>query len=88
MPEVSVACAQCGDTFIYEKGRGRLRRYCSNACRNIRYYGRPETVKPEPGRACKGCDGPHAPANVQCSHLACNIAKGAAGQGEQLALVG
>ncbi|WP_420094358.1 HNH endonuclease [Mycobacteroides abscessus] len=32
--------------------------------------------------------GPHAPANVQCSHLACNIAKGAAGQGEQLALVG
>lgn len=32
--------------------------------------------------------GPHSPANVQCAHLACNLAKGAAGHGEQLALVG
>ncbi len=32
--------------------------------------------------------GPHEPANVQCSHLACNMAKRDGGCGEQLALVG
>ncbi|WP_394334327.1 HNH endonuclease [Mycobacteroides abscessus] len=32
--------------------------------------------------------GPHEPANVQCAHLACNMLKGSAGHGEQLALVG
>ncbi len=32
--------------------------------------------------------GPHGPANVQCSHLACNLAKRDGGHGEQLALVG
>lgn len=60
MPEVTVtvACAQCDTTFSYEKvGRGRLRRYCSDACRNISYYGRPETIKPDPSRICKGCGG-------------------------------
>lgn len=32
--------------------------------------------------------GDHAPINVQCAHLKCNMDKGYAGGGEQLALVG
>lgn len=32
--------------------------------------------------------GPHAPANVQCAHLSCNMTKRDGGHGEQLALVG
>lgn len=32
--------------------------------------------------------GDHSPVNVQCSHLKCNLDKGYAGGGEQLALVG
>lgn len=27
-------CAQCGHSFAYEKGRGRLRKYCSAKCRS------------------------------------------------------
>lgn len=48
-------CVQCDKPFSYEKGRGHPRRYCSDSCRNLRYYGRSETVKPDPNRPCKGC---------------------------------
>lgn len=52
----SVSCVQCGATFTYESRGGRRRKYCSDRCRNLRYYGKAETMRGlGESRECRGC---------------------------------